>query len=255
MTKVREIVYMILDEVKNVSDDAFFTESHILFLIDKYRALLFEQKYKDPRIEIPEIYYQVLCLNLEVNNSKGICGSARLRTIEKIPRLFSASKTEIYAGDYFSADFVFIDKIRMRHVGYNKFLDNIIYCAVGPDQRLYFKANNPQHYYLKQIKVRGVFADYDLANQLSCDVQDTPCDIMDADFLLEDELIPRLIEVCVKEILSAAYRPMDNLNNANDELSKVGNTELPQQSQQQQVQPHQPQVLYPSPQLMSQQTE
>jgi len=31
---------MVLDELKGESDDFSFTEDHILFLIDKYRALL-----------------------------------------------------------------------------------------------------------------------------------------------------------------------------------------------------------------------
>ena len=36
----REIVYMILDEIKSVSDDAFFTEDHVIFLAGKIRAFL-----------------------------------------------------------------------------------------------------------------------------------------------------------------------------------------------------------------------
>lgn len=36
----REIVYMILDEIKSVSDDAFFTEDHVIFLAGKIRTFL-----------------------------------------------------------------------------------------------------------------------------------------------------------------------------------------------------------------------
>ena len=40
MSTYREITSMIMDEVKTISDDSQFTEDHILFLLDKYRAFL-----------------------------------------------------------------------------------------------------------------------------------------------------------------------------------------------------------------------
>ena len=38
MTTVREAVYMVLDELKLISDDAHFTEEHVIFLLKKFRA-------------------------------------------------------------------------------------------------------------------------------------------------------------------------------------------------------------------------
>ena len=42
--KLREIVYMILDELKLFSDDATYTEDHIKFLVGKHRALLLQKQ-------------------------------------------------------------------------------------------------------------------------------------------------------------------------------------------------------------------
>lgn len=43
--KVKELVYMILDECKlSSSDDAFITEDHIIFLIKKYRSFLIKKE-------------------------------------------------------------------------------------------------------------------------------------------------------------------------------------------------------------------
>ena len=39
MSTYREIVYMVLDELKLESDDAYYTQDHVIFLINKYRAL------------------------------------------------------------------------------------------------------------------------------------------------------------------------------------------------------------------------
>ena len=41
----REIVYMCLDTLKITSDDSIFNEDHILFLINRYRSILLQQKY------------------------------------------------------------------------------------------------------------------------------------------------------------------------------------------------------------------
>ena len=64
MSKYRELVYMVLDELKLSSDDSYFTEDHIIFLLGKYRTLLLKQRYSDIKKPIPESNYQTICLNL-----------------------------------------------------------------------------------------------------------------------------------------------------------------------------------------------
>lgn len=38
--KAKEIVYMVMDLLKNASEDAYFTEDHILFLLKHHRSLI-----------------------------------------------------------------------------------------------------------------------------------------------------------------------------------------------------------------------
>ena len=54
MSTYREQVYLILDELKGISDDFSFTEEHIMYLLDKYRAFVLSQKYGDIKKEIAE---------------------------------------------------------------------------------------------------------------------------------------------------------------------------------------------------------
>jgi hypothetical protein len=49
MTTYKELVYMVLDELKAKSDDFYYTEDHIIFLLEKYRAFLLKQKYRTPK--------------------------------------------------------------------------------------------------------------------------------------------------------------------------------------------------------------
>lgn len=127
---------------------------------------------------------------------------------------------KIYPIDYYQGEITYVSRERMRYIGYNKYLQNIIYCSLGPDNYLYFKSNNPQYLYLEKVKLTGIFEDSINASQLQCS-NDKECDILDRTFPLEDSLIPIVIELVVKELLAANYRPKDDINDAKDELSEV----------------------------------
>ena len=40
MRTYRQLIYLVLDELKLMSDDSSFTEDHIIFLLSKYRAFI-----------------------------------------------------------------------------------------------------------------------------------------------------------------------------------------------------------------------
>mgnify|MGYP007131985055 CR=1 FL=1 len=68
----------------------------------------------------------------------------------------------------------------------------------------------------------GIFENPEEVAKLSCeDNEEESCDILDKDFPLEEALVPVLIELCVKELSGAVYRPEDNRNNASDDLSNT----------------------------------
>ena len=224
MNTYREIVYMCLDQVKLISDDAYYTQDHIIFLADKYRAALLKQQYSDVRNPIPESNYQTICLNLEkVQSIEGDpCSSVYLRSKESIPDVLPVGTPRISTGDIYNAEITYVSYERIKFVGHNKWLKNIIYCTTGPDNKLYLKGANPQMYYLEDIKYSGIFEDGAKAASLSCDGNgEAACDPLDAEFPLEEALIPNLIAAIVKDLLGAAYRPKDDANNANDDLSDL----------------------------------
>ena len=223
MSTFREMIYMISDEMKISTDDSYFTEDHIMYLINKYRVLILKQRYSDIKKQIPESNYQTICLDLiEVPAISGEpCeGGSYLRSKGKVPFLMQIGVPKIYPIDYYQGEITYVSRERMRYIGYNKYLQNIIYCSLGPDNYLYFKSNNPQYLYLEKVKLTGIFEDSINASQLQCP-NDKECDILDRTFPLEDSLIPIVIELVVKELLAANYRPKDDINDAKDELSEV----------------------------------
>lgn len=224
MATYRELIFMCLDQLKLSSDDNYFTEEHVMFLLNKFRGFLLQQTYKDIKKEIPESNYQTICLELEQVPAIACIpceGGTYLKSKVKIPNLMSIVTPKVYTEDYYQGNITYVSRERMRYVGYNKWLSNIIYASLGPDNYLYFKSFNPQYLYLERVKLTGVFEDAEKAAEYLCDKDDTTCDPMDAAFPLEEGLIPQVIEMVVKELSGAIYKPEDTSNDANDDLSTL----------------------------------
>lgn len=229
---------MCLDELKGFSDDFTYTEEHVIFLVDKYRAFLIKQKYLDIKKEIPEANYQEICIDLEPWSSSELCGEQYLKSTEKVPSMMSIGNPTIYPTDYYQGiNIAYVSRERMRYVGNNKYLKNIAYCSLSPDGYLLFKSSNPQLYYMKKVRMSGIFDDFEKAAELSCNNNsEESCDPLDKEFPLETALVPPLIEMVVKELAAAEYKVADDANNSNDDLADIAqyvrlNTKTPLQKQ------------------------
>ena len=227
---VKEIVYMVLDLCKAyTSDDAFFNEDHVIFLLKKYRSFLIKKELeKQKAANVPsEFEYQQICLDLEkvpAIDGEPCTGGYYLRTTKKIPKVLDDTDPRVYPIDFYQGvNISLIPRERMRYVGTNKFLQNIIYVSLGPDLHLYLNSSNPQFFYLKKLRMSAIFEDFDEASELLCDNdgESKACDVLDEVFPIRDYLVPTLLELVVKELTGAIYKPTDNKNNASDDLSKV----------------------------------
>lgn len=229
---VKEIVYMVLDLAKaNTSDDSFFTEEHIIFLLKKYRSFLIkkeQEKQKSSTDIASEFEYQQICLDLEkvaAIDGEPCTGGYYLRTTKAIPKMLEGNQPRVYPIDFYqSINICFIPRDRMRYVGTNKFLQNIIYVSIGPDLHLYLNSNNPQFFYLRKLRMSAVFEDFDDVSDYLCDCEgnDSSCDVLDETFPIREYLVPQLIELVVQQLVGAEYKPVDEKNNASDDLAKVG---------------------------------
>ena len=223
-----ELVYMVLDELKLLSDDSYFNEDHIIFLADKYRVFLLKQRYSDIKKQIPDSNLQTICLDLEgVNtiNYNGCESLEYLKSMQKIPNMMKIYSPKISTSDYFKGIMIsFVNKDRLKFVGNNRFSQNFIFASLGDDGFLYLKSNNPQMLYLEKIKLTGIFEDSSLASKLGCNTEDNSCSIMEQEFPIEAALVNPLIELVVKELLPAVYRPTDSNNDSKDNLSSLGVT-------------------------------
>ena len=229
--KVSELVYSILDLAKAASsDDSFFTEEHVIFLCKKYRAFLIKKeqdKEKSSTDVASEFEYQQICLDLEkvpAIDGEPCTGGYYLRTTQKIPKILEGTQPRVYPIDFYQGTNIsYVSRDKMRYVGNNKYLRNIIYSSLGPDLHLYLNSSNPQFLYMKQLRMSAIFEDVDEAASLLCDSDGSSesCDVLDAEFPIREYLVPPLIELVVKELTGAKYQPQDKENNANDDLPQM----------------------------------
>lgn len=228
---VKEIVYMVLDLAKAAtSDDAFFTEEHVIFLLKKYRSFLIkkeQEKQKATTDIASEFEYQQICLDLERTpaiDGSPCTGGYYLRTTQKIPKILEGNTPRVYPIDYYQGvNISYIPRDRMRFVGTNKFLHNIIYVSLGPDLHLYLKSSNPQFIHLCKLRMSAIFEDFDETADYLCDedASSMTCDVLDMEFPVREYLVPTLIDLVVKELTGVKYAPEDTDNNAKDDLATV----------------------------------
>ena len=228
--KVSELTYMVLDELKFLSDDSLYTEGHIIFLLKKFRAFLIKKeqdKEKASTDVASEFEYQQICLDLEkvpAMDGEPCTGGYYLRTTKPIPKILEGTKPRIYPMDFYQGiNISYVTRDRMRFVGTNPYLQNIIYTSIGPDLHLYLNSSNPQFLYLQKLRMSAIFEDMDEAAGLLCDEDGTSkaCDVLDMEFPIREYLVPPLIELVVKELSGSKYQVADKVNNAADDLSRI----------------------------------
>lgn len=221
----RELVFMILDQLKLSSDDSYFDTPHIVWLINKYRALLIKRNYSDVRKNIPESMYQTICLELDLKDDCVI--GTIVKSIQPVPPLLDLNDGGLLRitpfNDYFQAkEFTYISKERMPYTGYNKYLKNIIYFSIW-NNYLYVKSTNSGYEYLKTVSLTGLFEDPSITTKPEYSCNGTKCvDILDMLVPIEEALVPSLMEMVIQDLNPDIYRPEDNINNAKDDLSGAG---------------------------------
>lgn len=225
---VKEIVYMCLDAVKSFSDDSDITERHVIYLLKKYRNFLIKREQDKKKAftdSISESEYQQICLDLEeakVIDGEPCTQEFLMKSVQRIPDTIDGIPQRIYPINYFqNIYFCFTSKERMRYVGVNKYMQNIIYACIGPDDYLYLTSGNPQILNLEGIRFGAVFDDFEEANDLTCDDDacSAVCDVMEMEFPLRSHLVSPLIELVVNNLRQIEQVPEDKDNDAQDNAS------------------------------------
>lgn len=219
MTTYKELVYMVLDELKAKSDDFYYTEDHIIFLLEKYRAFLLKQKYRTPKSVVLNSNYSYieipapLTLTSPVLETSFGCEALPIAQpkLTVIPNRNDIKKEVIF--NYCTEDRrLFLRQSNyLKNMNYFYFLNNKLVLDSG---NKFFKDNNYSNLIaLLKIILESPSKVYQNLNP--------DADILNIVFPLEESLISPLLEMVVKDLTSAMFKPEDDVNNGKDETGDL----------------------------------
>lgn len=222
----REIIYIIEDITKQISDDSNFNEDHIAFLCSKYRNTIINQQYLTGKKTINDANYQLICLNLHPKVTD-ICPNEQvLISNEEVPFTMPLGIKQAYPIDNYTIKnkFSYVTINRLPYIG-NKFTKNNIYVSIGPDNHLYIKGENENFLFLNKIQFKAIFEDIQKSSILEyqCKTGCSECDYLDARFPLEDAFIGVLMLYVINDITRGVYNLRDTDNDAFDRSDSLAN--------------------------------
>lgn len=210
----RDLVFIIIDELKILSDDSTFEPEHFSFAINKYRALLFSQKYKGKKVDIPTVWYQ----RLTVPFTTKVTGTSLYKSTKKIPQVLDITDpwkyTFIIEQNKYTETINFVNPHKFKFTGFNKWLATQKYATIGIDGFMYVKRSD-------SADNQSLYYDTILDNPIDADSfnnTNTP-DFLDIEFPCEESMIQPIIDLCLKEFSSVIGISRDITNNASDDSS------------------------------------
>jgi hypothetical protein len=217
MTTYREAIYMCLDLLKGMSDDFTYTEDHVAYLLDKFRAYLLKQRYgNDPKKHVPYSNYQ----NIEVtfNNTKQY--KKIIKSDNTIPNMLQLGIPRITIENeyYYNYKFELTSRERLPFTGDNKFTSMINYCAINEDNHVLYATKENQWSKEGKINPSSFTITAIFENPREVEAMD-----LDSNIPLEETLITTLIEMVVKELAGSMYIPTDDVNNNRDDKASLAN--------------------------------
>ena len=89
MSTYRELIKIVADLAKQVSDDDTLTDRHIAFLLNKFRTYLIKQKYGNSPLSIPDSNYQTICVKLSSVDSTKLANCCTDNKCSNKPSFYS----------------------------------------------------------------------------------------------------------------------------------------------------------------------
>lgn len=217
MTIYKELVYMVLDELKAKSDDFYYTEDHIIFLLEKYRAFLLKQKYRTPKSVVLNSNYMYIQIPNHIINDNKVSTKFKSEIISiGIPRVLLYPihpDQKEHALNYCTEErrYFLRQSQFLKNINYFYFLNNELILDLG---RSFFETYKDVE---TVIKIKAIFESPSKVYQSV----DENANILDSVFPLEESLISPLLEMVVKDLTSAMFKPEDDVNNGKDETGDL----------------------------------
>jgi len=160
---LRELVYDVKGRLADYTDDTLFSDRHIAFLFNIYRARFLRQLYSDRAKQYDASAVQQLCLSMETVD-RGLCGitinCTVRRSIKKLPNLLSLKGRSalVSAGPAVigSKKFDIITEDAASECMADQYATNSVFISDG---YVYAVGTSPAMKLLSCVRIQGIFDD------------------------------------------------------------------------------------------------
>ena len=217
-----------LDEALNITNsDSIFDPLYYTDLMNEQRALFMRNEYNKKRSIDPSVLQTIPCEDLELVDPYNCCvevpiGCKILRTKNKIPGTIelhhSTGITSVGPVVITEKRFTLIDYNRVPYIGTGKTTYNKRYAFIY-DNYVYVISRDSSVALLKKIAIRGLFEDPSaLAPFVNCSTGNS-CWTINSIYPIKSCMWTYVKEQVVQQLLRKRQIPLDDNNNANDDLA------------------------------------
>lgn len=255
MQTYRECIYMIFDELNLSSDDSKWEVEHLIFLLNKYRAILTKQRYGGSKKDVPLEYYQLLDLG-EVprlgnpnDKRKTYCFNKEIPQILNLNGILLETSISYHVEPPIEDCIICGDEIPLYDTplvyksciicgvpipvynSWSRYEDNIDVAFINPDRFKYIGYNKwltnipyatlgyDHKIYISSTSnfLKGKYFRIQGVFEVPTDFVDTTEKKLSMYFPVEEALLQPIIDLTVKELQNILFLPNDTINNSADD--------------------------------------
>lgn len=212
----KDVIYLVLNELKQTSDDIQLEEGELAVLLNIARAVVLKQRLGNNKVEIPREVIQTIPFKISLKEST-LISDRNFNTLNlNGNHLFYNVILDLYPDKF--VELVTLD--RFKYVYNNKWLQNIVYATIGKTNKIYLKAPSDimAEFTNPSVKINATFEGILDDPREAYPYEDN---YLDLDFAINSDLLRPIIELVIADIVKHMSIPEDIVNNGkNDQQIK-----------------------------------
>jgi len=209
----RDVIYMVLDELKQFTTDIPFEEEHIATLLTISRAVIIKQKFAGQKTEIPMELLQPIQFN--IIKDSGIIKSNREFDVINLNGMHMFYNVTVPSIPDVEFSQTTLD--RFKYVRVNKWLSNVCYFTVSNNNVLYFKVPTTIDALFTSSYIE-IPAYYNAILEDPRTAYPYESKYLDLDFAITGDMLRIIIDLTLADLYKHLHLPEDTINNGKNDL-------------------------------------
>lgn len=210
----KDVIYLVLEELKQTTDDIPFDEDLIANLLNISRAVIIKQRLGSNKVEIPKEVMQSVPFRLVFKDN--VYQSNREFTIVNLNGAHLFYNISIPVLPDLEITYTTLD--RFKYVQISKWLKKIAYSAFSNSNKLYFKF--PDGTITSTLLSRGITGYFNTILDDPRTIFPYEEDYLNLDFAINGDLLRPIVDLTLADLYKHLHLPEDAINNGKNDLTQ-----------------------------------